>query len=49
MGFEAAQMMLRLLDPQLNGNIDCESQVLVLHGELLIRASTVPPLAQSLN
>jgi DNA-binding LacI/PurR family transcriptional regulator len=43
LGFEAASMMLRLLNKQMEFDDQTSPQIIVLRGELLLRASTAPP------
>ena len=43
LGFEAASMMLRMLNENIEPEDQSGSQIIVLQGELLLRASTAPP------
>ena len=43
LGYEAAQMVLRLLDTNADDTVSEQSEAIVLHGELCVRDSSAPP------
>lgn len=48
LGYQAALMMLRLLDKQEDERSGLSSDVITLHGELVLRQSTAPPSREAL-